>query len=54
MKKTLNKISDLIPYKVSDMLRGKCTFFTLEKIFECWREIHQYIDMNNHEEIKLI
>lgn len=43
MKKIFSKTNEPIPFRVSDMLRGKCVFSSVEKINNCCQEIKDEI-----------
>lgn len=54
MKKLFTQTDRPIPYKVSDLLRGKCVFTTVEKINKCCSDIKELIKKKESEGFRLI
>jgi hypothetical protein len=44
MKKIFATINCPLPYKVSDLLRGKCVFTSIKKINKCCSDIRDFIE----------
>jgi hypothetical protein len=54
MKKLFSQADRPVPYKVSDLLRGKCVFTSLEKINKCCSDIKELIKKREGEGLRLI
>lgn len=53
MKSIFNKIDQPIPFKVTDMLRGKCVFSSVTKINKCCADIVKMVESKANEGLKL-
>lgn len=54
MKRIFSKATGPIPFKVSDLLRGKCVFSSVERINKCCADIKEEVRRREGEGLRLI
>ncbi len=54
MKNIFSKAKESIPFMVSDLLRGKCVFTSVERINKCCQDIKNEISNRKDEGLRLI
>jgi hypothetical protein len=54
MKNIFSKAKESIPFMVSDLLRGKCVFTSVERINKCCHDIKNEISNRKDEGLRLI